>query len=145
MLRKLPFFDFETQIFASACFSSQRTAGREGRSMKRGRRHFFLFSSCFYLGNPGRGPSFTVLYWAGQDFLRFARKMEHIRATSAEVKPVWTSPTLTIFIRLHCFCSTRSKNMYMATLACCSGRTSNLGCRNVFVAVSFPTVREVQR
>lgn len=112
MLRKLPFFDFETQIFVSACFSSQRTAGREGRSMKRGRRHFFLFSSCFYLGNPGRGPSFAVLYWAGQDFLRFARKMEHIRATSAEVKPVWTSPTLTIFIRLHCFCSTRSKNMY---------------------------------
>merc|ERR1739848_182582 len=82
---------------------SQRTAGREGRSIKRGRRHFFLFSSCFYLGNPGRGPSFTVLYWAGQDFLRFARKMEHIRATSAEVKPVWISPNLTRFIRLQCF------------------------------------------
>lgn len=36
-------FDFAMQTFASACFSSQRAWGREGRSMKSGRQNFSHF------------------------------------------------------------------------------------------------------
>lgn len=72
-------FDFAMQTFASACFSSQRAWGREGRSMKSGRQNFSHFFSnhewwCSYLANPGRSPSFTKLYSGLLDFVRFTQE-----------------------------------------------------------------------